>query len=86
PLDVMLREVAADIINLVEAEDRNGGNLTQADYMARLWRREGLHHYRDATGEFMASIDAVAPDGTLTLRLSDSTLRTYAFKEVTAIL
>ncbi len=86
PLDVMLREVAADIINLVEAEDRAGGNLTQADYMARLWRRKGLHPYRDTTGEFMASIADVAPDGTLTLRLSDSTLRTYAFKEVSAIL
>lgn len=86
PLDSMLREVTADIISLVEAEDRAGGDLTATDYMSRLWRRNGYHPYRDAAGDFTARIADVAPDGTLTLLRPDNTLSRYAFKEVTAIL
>lgn len=86
PLDSMLREVTADIISLVEAEDRAGGDLTATDYMSRLWRRNGFHPYRDAAGDFTARIADVAPDGTLTLLRPDNTLSRYAFKEVTAIL
>lgn len=86
PLGTMLEEVAHDIITLVEAEDRAEGTLTTDDYMSRLWRREGYHPYRDASGTFTAAIDSVAPDGTLTLRRPDGTLTPYAFKEVTALL
>ena len=86
PLDSMLREVTADIISLVEAEDRACGDLTATDYMSRLWRRNGFHPYRDAAGDFTARIADVAPDGTLTLLRPDNTLSRYAFKEVTAIL
>lgn len=86
PLDSMLREVTADIISLVEAEDRACGDLTATDYMSRLWRRDGYHPYRDAAGDFTARIADVAPDGTLTLLRPDNTLSRYAFKEVTAIL
>lgn len=86
PLDSMLREVTADIISLVEAEDRACGDLTATDYMSRLWRRNGFHPYRDAAGDFTARIADVAPDGTLTLLRPDNTLSRYAFKEITAIL
>lgn len=86
PLDSMLREVTADIISLVEAEDRACGDLTESDYMSRLWRHDGYHSYRDAAGDFTARIADVAPDGTLTLLRPDNTLSRYAFKEVTAIL
>lgn len=86
PLDSMLREVCSDIIALVEAENRDGGDLTATDYMSRLWRRNGFHPYRDAAGDFTARIADVAPDGTLTLLRPDNTLSRYAFKEVTAIL
>lgn len=85
-IDNMLSEVAADIMTLVEAEDRSGGNLTASDYMSRLWRRDGYHPYRDAAGNFTARITDVAPDGTLSLQRPDGTLSRYAFKEVTAIL
>ncbi|MBR1712533.1 MAG: biotin--[Alloprevotella sp.] len=53
-----------------------------ADYHARLYRRTGLHPYRDAQGDFRAEIAGVLPDGRLQLRRTDSTLSTYAFKEV----
>lgn len=85
-LDGMLREVASDIINLVEAEDRAGGLLTVDRYFSNLWRREGFHAYRDADGTFEARIAAVAPDGIISLERRDGTISHYAFKEVTAIL
>lgn len=86
PLDKMLEEVSGEIIALVEAENEAGGELTEEDYMFRLWRREGYYRYRDAEGEFMARIANVASDGILTLERADGTMSKYAFKEVAAIL
>ncbi|MBR1593673.1 MAG: biotin--[Alloprevotella sp.] len=53
-----------------------------ADYLRHLYRREGLHPFRDADGSFLASIAAVLPDGRLVLRRPDGTEHPYAFKEV----
>lgn len=53
-----------------------------AEYKASLYRRQGLHAYRDATGEFLAEIADVEPSGHLLLRDSQGRLRRYAFKEV----
>lgn len=86
PLDELLKEVSQEIITLVEAEDNSHGNLTVDSYMSHLWRREGLHPYRDANGTFTASIDSVAADGTLSLRRPDGSLSRYLFKEVSAII
>lgn len=51
-------------------------------YAAALYRREGLHAYRDAAGEFMAAIDRVEPDGRFVLRRTDGSESGYLFKEV----
>lgn len=51
-------------------------------YAASLYRREGLHPYRDSEGDFMAAIEGVAPDGRLSLRDAQGRVRIYAFKEV----
>lgn len=51
-------------------------------YNASLYRRVGLHGYRDFNGNFMARIDGVGLDGRLRLSLADGSLRSYAFKEV----
>ncbi len=51
-------------------------------YAASLYRREGMHAYRDATGGFMAAIERVEPDGRLVLRKADGELKEYLFKEV----
>ena len=51
-------------------------------YCASLYRRTGLHAWRDATGRFTASILRVEPDGRLVLRKGDGEERTYLFKEV----
>lgn len=51
-------------------------------YLQSLYRREGLHPFRDADGTFTASIETVEPDGHLLLRRTDGRISRYAFKEV----
>lgn len=58
----------------------------ERDFMAHLYRRMGLHPYRDADGDFMGELVSVARNGTLNLRKSDGTVRSYAFKEVAYII
>jgi len=54
-----------------------------ARYMSRLWRREGRWPFATPDGtRFDAAIEAVSPDGTLTLTGN----RRFAFKEVAFIL
>ena len=53
-----------------------------SDYIAALYRRTGLHSYRDASGPIRAEIANVEPTGHLVLRDEASHLRRYAFKEV----
>ena len=53
-----------------------------SDYLAALYRRTGLHSYRDASGPIRAEIANVEPTGHLVLRNEASHLRRYAFKEV----
>ena len=57
-----------------------------AGYAAALYRREGFHAYRDATGEFMAAIERVEPDGRFVLRRADGSESGYLFKEVECVL
>lgn len=59
-----------------------------SQYHAALYRREGLHLYKDtSTGEqFSARIDHVSEDGCLHLALSDGTRREYTLKGVRFVL
>lgn len=59
------------------------------EYFARLWRNDGWYPYHDNVRDtdMTARIDAVAPTGHITLTdRSDGVARTYAFKEISAIL
>jgi len=58
----------------------------QSSYVRRLYRLGIPARYRDADGDFTATIDGVNPDGTLRLRLPDGTLRHYEFKQVAYII
>ncbi len=52
-------------------------------YLQSLYRRDGsLHPFRDAAGDFLATIVDVQPNGILLLRDEAGTTRSYAFKEV----
>lgn len=67
--------------------------LRQGDYeeienifTARLYRRTGFHHYRDADGLFLGEFIGIARNGIITFRKQDGTLRDYAFKEVSYVI
>lgn len=55
-------------------------------YLNSLYRRNGIHTYRDAEGDFTATIETVEPDGHLVLRRTDGRQSRYAFKEVKFII
>lgn len=85
PLDQVMTTLCSEIAALFDRHIASGCLESLHElYIARLWRREGLHPYRDtATGErFLAAIDSIGPMGHLTLRDASGSLRTFAFKEV----
>lgn len=51
-------------------------------YIAALYRATGFHEYEDKHGRFMATLDAVDPDGHIALRRMGGEIKKYAFKEV----
>ena len=57
----------------------------QSSYVRRLYRLGIPARYRDAQGDFTATLEGVNPDGTLRLLLPDGTLRHYEFKQVAYI-
>lgn len=82
-------EVAAEVMRLMPlTSSEEGREALGSDYRVMLWRRRGMHPYRDtASGQcFMASIESIGEMGHLTLRDAAGHLRTFAFKEVEALL
>lgn len=55
-------------------------------YEKALFRKEGLHRYKDADGEFFARFVRVEPEGKLILEDETKTKRGYMFKEVEYLL
>lgn len=67
---------------LIRGNDAQAIAAIHDDYRHALYRREGIHSFRDAGGSFSASIADVEPSGRLVLRDTDGHIRRYAFKEV----
>lgn len=84
-LDAMLAEVL-EATTIRYAQCVADRRALQCDYAAVLYRKEGYHPYRDAQGEFMATIREVQPDGYLVLCDTEGQVRQYAFKEVAFII
>ena len=55
-------------------------------YFTVLYRKEGLHTYRDAKGLFQARIIDIQPSGRLILEDENGEIRPYLFKEVACVL
>ena len=55
-------------------------------YTESLFRKDGMHRYKDADGEFLAQIVCVEPEGKLILEDEIQTKRGYMFKEVEYLL
>ena len=88
-LMALLKRVCSRIEQLVDSlgDDQARTDLHQR-YMAALYRNDGqLHPWEDASGNrFMASVAAIAPDGTLSLQHEDGTRHDYLFKQVKHII
>lgn len=85
----LLDRVVAQIVSDFDAyEAAPDPDALATEYKSMMWRAEGFWPYRDnLCGETIeARIADVASTGHLTLALKDDTQRTYAFKEVAAIL
>ena len=55
-------------------------------YTESLFRKEGMHRYKDVDGEFLARIICVEPEGRLILEDEKQVRRAYMFKEVEYLL
>lgn len=94
PNPVSLYQITGHELDREEILNDFMGRLTQklqsetipADYHSRLYRREGLFCFKDATGSFMAEIADVLEDGHLVLTDEGGRVRTYAFKEIQFII
>ena len=88
-LEALLKQVCSSIEQVVNSlGDDTARQDLHRRYMAALYRNNGaMHPFEDASGHrFMATIDGIAPDGTLTLRHEDGTTHDYLFKEVKHII
>ena len=85
----LLKRVCSRIEELVDSlKDDSARNDLHQHYMEALYRNDGLlHPWEDASGNrFMARVDGIAPDGTLTLLHEDGTSHSYLFKQVKHII
>lgn len=80
--DVLLEDIVSRFIGLMASDRRQ----VHERYHSCLYRREGLHAFRDAQGRFKASIDHVEGNGCLVLKTGAGEYRTYEFKQVAFIL
>jgi BirA family biotin operon repressor/biotin-[acetyl-CoA-carboxylase] ligase len=85
-LEPLLQDILSLFSKYLRMLEHGEYDELRAEYMAALYRHEGIHPYRDAKGEFRASIVTVKADGTLILRDDTQQLRQYQFKEVSFIL
>lgn len=82
--DAILREVDEALRSAATDE---GEAAFRRRYIDALWRTDSFYPYRDnLRGELIeARVESVAPDGIITLRLRDGSARSYAFKEICAV-
>lgn len=80
--EMLLDWLSATFEQLYETVMSGGEVSIRDNYMLRLYRRTGMHAYKDVNGVFMAEIADVESSGRLLLRDSDGRLRRYEFKEV----
>lgn len=78
----ILRNIMLRIQSYYDLLPKDNTEFIANRYEKALFRKEGLHRYRDANGEFLARIASVEPEGKLILEDEVKTLREYLFKEV----
>lgn len=91
PLRPLLQELAREILDIFQLIDTPGAATPRQElhhwFIANLWRGSGIWPWVTPDGTlFHASVADILPSGHLCLRLPDSSLRTFAFKEVSPLL
>lgn len=87
PIAVM-DKVSDNIIRYYSLLKQNRKAEIHAEYLELLYRKEGLHPYKDAETEreFMAQIKTVEPSGHLILEDAEGSTYRYMFKEIKFVL
>lgn len=80
---LQILERTAHYFGLLETEQTD---VLTTRYKQCLYRKDGLHKYKDKGGEFMASFKDIEPSGKLVLEDEDGAIRKYMFKEVEYVL
>lgn len=83
-------EILAQVLQRVKAYykllQKGETELITYRYQKALFRKEGMHLYKDSKGIFNAKIVKVEPDGQLVLQDDTGKIRRYVFKEVQYVL
>ena len=82
----ILQAVIGRFVTLYQLLREGGTETVHHMYRQQLYRREGLHRYEDADGEFEAEFHDIEPTGHLMLRRRDGAVKRYEFKEVKFLL
>lgn len=82
----ILRNIMLRVQSYYDLLQKDNAVFIANRYEKALFRKEGLHRYRDANGEFLARIASVEPEGKLILEDETHTQRGYMFKEVEYLL
>lgn len=78
----LLSQVIEQLKEYYQMLQHHQAQYVGARYHKALFRREGMHPYSDAGGEFLAQTVCVEPQGRLVLLDDGGTERKYLFKEV----
>lgn len=84
--ETLLKQVVSRIAWWIDKAEEGHFSLIHTRYMQLLYRRTGIHPYRDANGMFKATIQGITPYGHLLLRKENGEVSEYAFKEVQFVL
>ncbi len=86
PLSPLLSGIMRRIASLYDRLKTGESETIAQAYTASVFRKEGMHRYKDADGDFEAVFVKVESDGRLFLQDSCGQLRNYLFKQVEYIL
>jgi len=84
--DEILRRILERFTHYYDILKSGQTDVILSKYHEYLYRRDGLHEYRDAQGVFSAEIERVMPNGTLQLKTKDGEHKEFMFKEVEFII
>lgn len=82
----VLKNIMLRIQSYYSQLKKNDTSSIVAHYEKSLFRKEGMHRYKDADGEFLARIVCVEPEGRLILEDEMLAKRGYMFKEIEYLL